>query len=72
MNSTVKLYNYLGYEYRIYEDIEDDNIKIFHYCYKDGFLVKMPEEFYNYTPYATMSPAEFVKHIQTLEVFAQG
>lgn len=72
MNGTVKLYNYLGYEYRIYEDVEIDNIKIFHYCYKDGKEVSMPREFYNYTPYDTMSPAEFVKHIQTLEVFAQG
>lgn len=72
MTGATKLMNYLGYEYRVYEDVEEDNIKLFHYCYKDGKQVNMPLEFYNHSPYRTMAPEEFVKHVQTLEVFVQG
>ena len=66
------LYNYLGYEYRPWDDVEEDNIKTYHECYKNGMRVNMPREFYNHSPYDTMSFAEFVGHVQTVEVFAQG
>jgi hypothetical protein len=69
MNS---IYNYLGYEYRPWDDVEEDNIKTFHECYKDGVRIKMPREFYNHSPYDIMSFEEFVKHVQTVEVFVQG
>lgn len=69
MNS---LYSYLGYEYRPWDDVEEDNIKTFHECYKHGVRIKMPQEFYNHSPYDTMSFEEFVKHVQTVEVFVQG
>jgi hypothetical protein len=32
----------------------------------------MPYEFYNHSPYRTMSYADFVKHVQSIEVFVQG
>ena len=66
------LYSYLGYEYRPYEDHEEDNIKIFHECYKNGVRVKMPSDFYNHSPYNYMDATEFVKYIQSIEVFVQG
>jgi len=65
-------YIYLGYEYRPYEDVEEDNIKIFHECYKGGKRVDMPQEFYNHSPYDYMPAVEFVKYIQSIEVFVQG
>lgn len=66
------MYNYLGYEYRPCQDVEEDNIKIFHECYKDGRRVDMPREFYNHSPYMYMSPDMFQKYVQTVEVFVQG
>jgi len=69
MNS---IYNYLGYEYRPWDDVEPDNIKTFHECYKNGQRVKMPEEFYCHSPYDTMTFEQFVGHVQTVEVFVQG
>jgi len=66
------LYNYLGYEYCPWDDVEEDNIKTFHECYKNGKRVHMPREFYNHSPYSLMTRDEFVKHVQTVEVFVQG
>jgi hypothetical protein len=66
------MYSYLGYEYRPWDDVEEDNIKTFHECYKDGQRVRMPREFYNHSPYSLMTFEEFVGHIQTVEVFIQG
>ena len=47
------------YEYRTDLDIEEDNMKIFHYCFKDNERIKMPHAFYNYTPYDYVSVDEF-------------
>ena len=69
MNS---IYSYLGYEYRPWDDVEEDNIKTYHECYKYGQRVSMPEAFYCHSPYDTMTFEEFVQHIQTVEVFVQG
>jgi hypothetical protein len=66
------LYNYLGYEYCPWDDVEEDNIKTYHECYKDGVRIEMPNEFYNHSPYSHVRFDEFVKHIQTIEVFVQG
>jgi hypothetical protein len=61
-----------GYEYRTYLDIEEDNQKIFHYCYKDGVEIKMPYEFYNHSPYSYMPKDKFVAFTQHLVVFLQS
>lgn len=66
------IHSYLGYEYRVWDDVEEDNIKTFHECYKNGQRIKMPREFYNHSPYSLMSYEEFVGHVQTVEVFIQG
>ena len=68
----VKMYSYLGYEYQPWEDVEEDNIKIFHECYKNGKRINMPEAFYCHSPYSYMACEEFMQHVQTLEVFVQG
>lgn len=69
MNS---IYSYLGYEYRPWDDVEEDNIKTYHECYKHGQRVKMPDAFYCHSPYNAMTFEEFVGHVQTVEVFVQG
>jgi hypothetical protein len=69
MNS---IYNYLGYEYRPWDDVEPDNIKTLHECYKNGQRVNMPEAFYCHSQYYTMTFEQFVGHVQTVEVFVQG
>ena len=66
------MYSYLGYEYRPHEDREEDNIKIFHECFKNGQRINMPAEFYNHSPYDYMDATEFVGHVQSIEVFVQG
>lgn len=67
-----KIYEYLGYEYRIYEDREEDNIKLFHYCYKDGREIQMPNGFYQQSPYTLIDLDIFKEFVHTLEVFIQG
>ena len=71
-NSTTLEYNLRGYEYRTYLDIEEDNMKIFHYCFKDGRRITMPADFDNHSPYCKVSPDEFREFINELEVFIQG
>jgi hypothetical protein len=63
---------YLGFQYRPWDDVEEDNIKIFHECYKDGRRITMPREFYNHSPYHYMDMAMFSHYVQQLEVFIQG
>jgi hypothetical protein len=71
-SSTTLEYNLRGYEYRTYLDIEEDNMKYFHYCFKGGKRIDMPAEFDNYTPYEKIKPAEFAEFVNNLEVFIQG
>ena len=66
------LYSYLDYEYCPWDDVEEDNIKTYHECYKDGVRIKMPDEFYCHSPYSLISYDEFVRHVQSVEVFVQG
>jgi len=72
MRGTDLNYSYNGYEYRTWEDREEDNCKIFHECYRDGVRISMPSEFYNHSPYSLMSRDKFRSHVQTVEVFVQG
>jgi hypothetical protein len=52
-------YTYLGFEYRTWDEVEEDNIKTFHECWKDGKEVKMPHAFYNHSPYSLITIEEF-------------
>ena len=65
-------FEYNSYTYRTWDDVEPDNIKTFHECYQGSRRIKMPVDFYNHSPYSLMTYDEFVKHIQTVEVFVQG
>lgn len=71
-NSTTLEYALRGYEYRTYLDVEEDNMKYFHYCFKDGRRIEMPAGFDNYTPYDKITPQEFADFVSNLEVFIQG
>lgn len=64
-------YTYKGYEYRTEEDVEDDNVKIFHYVFKDGKRVDMPKYFYNYSPYSYVSYELFVDAVDRLTPAAE-
>jgi hypothetical protein len=72
INGTQLQYIKKGYEYRTYEDVEDDNIKIFHHCFKDGKEIEMSYHFYNESPYELIAPELFGIYINQLEVFIQG
>jgi hypothetical protein len=67
-----RIYTVDGYEYHIFEDREEDNIKFFHECYKDGKRVTMPNEFYQHSPYSRVPQDKFREYIRSLEVFIQG
>ena len=67
-------YKYKGFEYRTWDDVEEDNIKTFHYCYRrraeDGHLIEvgMPQEFYNHSPYDLIPVEEFKKYVDEVEL----
>ena len=65
IQSTDLEYEYRGYEYRTYRDVEEDNIKLWHLCYKDGKEVEMPQAFINHSPYSTWSKEEFAQFIDS-------
>jgi hypothetical protein len=56
-------YKYKGYEYRTFQDIEEDNIKTFHLCYKDGKEVSLCREFYNTSPYRYVKRLDFERYV---------
>lgn len=62
-------YKYKGFEYRTWDDVEEDNIKTFHYCYRrraeDGHLIEvnMPRDFYNHSPYDLVPVEDFKKYV---------
>lgn len=56
-------YEYKGYEYRTYDDIEEDNIKTFHLCFKDGKEVSLARAFYNTSPYRLVAVEDFVQFV---------
>ena len=62
MNNTE--YEYRGYEYRVWEDIEEDNIKMFHECYKDGKRVELCREFENTSPYRYVKKEDFIRYVE--------
>jgi uncharacterized protein YacL (UPF0231 family) len=67
-------YEYKGFEYRTWDDREEDNIKTFHECWKDGKEVKMPYAFYNTSPYSFVEREDFVAFVQQIELteFVKG
>lgn len=73
MNHTDFEYEYMGYEYRTFVDIEPDNIKRFHECYKDGKRVQLCREFENTSPYRYVKKEDFMRYVdaQLLVDFAR-
>ena len=57
-------YEYRGYQYRTYDDVEDDNIKTWHLCYKDGKEVSLNRAFHNTSPYRLVSREDFERYIE--------
>ena len=74
MNGTDFVYEYNGFQYRTYDDVEEDNIKTFHYCFKNGKEVKMPYEFYNTSPYRKVKYEDFVEFVSQVALveFVRG
>jgi hypothetical protein len=67
-------YSYKGFEYRTWDEREEDNIKTFHECWKDGKEVKMSRAFYNTSPYDLVEYEDFVAFVQQIELveFVRG
>jgi hypothetical protein len=59
INTTDLEYEFNGYQYRTYLEVEDDNQKLFHLCFLNGNEVKMEQDFYNHSPYSRITPDEF-------------
>lgn len=59
INTTDLEYNFNGYQYRTYLEVEDDNQKLFHFCYLNGKEVQMEKSFYNHSPYSRITVDEF-------------
>lgn len=63
IQSTDLEYEYKGYQYRTYRDVEEDNIKTFHLCYKDGKEVSLSRAFYNTSPYRYVKREDFERYV---------
>ena len=63
IDSTDLEFEFNGYQYRTYLEVEDDNQKLFHFCYLNGQYVQMEPSFYNHTPYERMTRDEFMCHL---------
>jgi len=52
-------------EYTYYTDLEaeEDNQKIYHYCFMGGNEVKLEKDFYNHSPYSKITPDEFMGYL---------
>lgn len=66
INTTDLEYTIDGYQYRTYLEVEDDNQKLFHFCYKDGVQVEMPLGFNNHSPYSRVNPNDFREYLTDL------
>jgi hypothetical protein len=73
INNTDFEYEYMGYQYRVYRDVEEDNIKNFHECWKDGRRVNLGREFENTSPYRWVKKEDFMRYVdaQLLVDFAR-
>ena len=59
IDSTDLEFEFNGYQYRTYLEVEDDNQKLFHHCFLNGVEVKLEQDFYNHSPYSRITPDEF-------------
>ena len=62
------------FKYCYWDELEDDNRKIFHEIYYKGELVGAPEWFYNLGPYDYPTQEEFNQAVKELKLimFAKG
>jgi hypothetical protein len=63
INSTDLEYDFNGYQYRTYLEVEDDNQKLFHFCFLNGRQVELTSEFNNHSPYSKVTPDEFMCYL---------
>jgi hypothetical protein len=56
-------HSYKGFIYLPYEDVMDDNVKVYHDVYSNGDRVDVPKWFTNITPYRYVTREEFVNAI---------
>jgi hypothetical protein len=60
INSTDLEFEFNGYQYRTYLEVEDDNQKLFHFCFLNGRQVDIP---LNHSPYSKITPDEFMCYL---------
>ena len=59
-------WKYKGFEYRPWEDLEEDNRKIFHDVYYKDEQVNMPGWFSNISPYRQAKEEEFKQAVDEI------
>jgi len=62
-NGLTRQFSLNDYTYYTDLDIEEDNQKIFHYCFVGANRVEMPPEFTNHSPYSYITPDEFMCYL---------
>ena len=67
-----KHYSIDGFEYWTYTEYEEDNKKMFHGCIRNGVEIKMPEEFFQHSPYRLVPIEDFTRYVTSLEVWIQS
>jgi len=67
-----KHYSVDGFEYWTYTDYEPDNKKLFHGCVRNGVEVKMPDAFYQHSPYSLITIQDFDRYVTSLEAWIQS
>ena len=61
-------FTYQGYEYRTWDDVDDDVIKTYHECWREGCEVRMPRAFYNTSPYELVKYEDFCGYVDQVRV----
>ena len=64
--SWVNEWEYKGFKYQPWEDVEPDNRKWFHDVYYDGKEVDMPGWFRNISPYRQVNEDEFKQAVDEI------
>ena len=64
VHNTEFQYSYKGFQYRTWDDVEPDNIKTFHECYKDGTEVQLCRAFANSSPYRLVKREDFIRYVE--------
>jgi hypothetical protein len=67
--SLTKQFTFNQFTYYTDLDIEEDNQKIYHYCFVGDEQVEVSREFRNHSPYSLMDVDEFMCYLYDAELY---